>query len=323
MSKISIITTTYNHKDFIKDTIESIINQSFSDRELLIWDDSPDNKTWDIIQSYVKKYPNKIKAWHHQPNKWIVDNINFLLKMVDKKSEYISFLEWDDMFVSDNLEKKLKIFYQYKNIALVYSDLSFIDKNNHIILKSFFDRRNIPFFQNEIISIQKFILQPAWPIASWSTCMIKKTVLEKYNVISLEPSNKKYSVSDYDLYFRVSSENKVFGIKESLTLYRRHQWNLSWSNWWTSDDLEKLIDYYYKQKIINISLYGKKKSWTNIVSVIFALEAWNKKSALKKYIKSFKYWFLSYPLFKIAILWFFILPTVINRKILNFFIKRG
>ncbi len=93
MAIISIITTTYKHQDFIADTIESILMQSFDDRELLIGDDSPDDATREIIQSYVFKYPDKIKARHHKPNKGIVDNMNFLLSQTSPKSYYIAFLE--------------------------------------------------------------------------------------------------------------------------------------------------------------------------------------------------------------------------------------
>jgi glycosyltransferase involved in cell wall biosynthesis len=69
MPKISIITTTYCHQDFIAYTIESILKQTYTDRELLIGDDSPDDATWNVIQEYVKKHPDKIKARHHTPNK--------------------------------------------------------------------------------------------------------------------------------------------------------------------------------------------------------------------------------------------------------------
>jgi len=55
MPQISIITTTYKHAKFIAETIESVLNQTFTDRELLIGDDSPDNETRNIIQTYTKK----------------------------------------------------------------------------------------------------------------------------------------------------------------------------------------------------------------------------------------------------------------------------
>jgi glycosyltransferase involved in cell wall biosynthesis len=50
MSKVSIITTTYNHKNFIALTIESILSQTYTDWELIIGDDSANNDSWDIIQ---------------------------------------------------------------------------------------------------------------------------------------------------------------------------------------------------------------------------------------------------------------------------------
>ena len=93
MPLFSIITTTYKHEKFIADTIESVIAQTLTDWELLIGDDSPDNTTWNIIQPYVTMYPDKIKAWHHSPNKGLVDNMNFLITQVNPDSKYIAFLE--------------------------------------------------------------------------------------------------------------------------------------------------------------------------------------------------------------------------------------
>ncbi len=116
MPKISIITTTYRHERFIARTIESVLNQSFTDWELLIGDDSPDDVTWTIIQQYTKRYPEKIRAWHHVPNKGIVGNMNFLLSQTTENSEYIAFLEGDDLYTRDYLEKKLKIWEQYPEV---------------------------------------------------------------------------------------------------------------------------------------------------------------------------------------------------------------
>jgi glycosyltransferase involved in cell wall biosynthesis len=90
---VSIIITTYKHQDFIANTIESILCQTYVNWELLIGDDSPDDNTWDIIQQYILKYPDKINARHNQPNKGIVENINFLLSQISRESEYIAFLE--------------------------------------------------------------------------------------------------------------------------------------------------------------------------------------------------------------------------------------
>jgi glycosyltransferase involved in cell wall biosynthesis len=116
MTHISIITTTYKHQKFIARTIESVLLQTHTDRELLIGDDSPDDATREIIQHYVVKYPDKIKARHHTPNKGIVDNMNFLIEKISTNSQYVAFLEGDDMYTPDNLEKKLQIFTQYPDM---------------------------------------------------------------------------------------------------------------------------------------------------------------------------------------------------------------
>ena len=322
MPKISIITTTYKHQDFIAQTIESVLSQTYTDRELLIWDDSPDDLTRNIILWYINKYPDKIKARHHKPNKWIVDNMNFLISHICVQSEYISFLEWDDIYTVDNLQQKIHIFEQYPEVKLVYSDLSFIDKNNDIILKSFFDYRNIKLYQNQPIPVGAFILAGAWPIASWSTGMITKDILPKYKIFSLDRDNKSYSVSDYSFYFEIATANHIYGIDKVLTQYRRHANNLSWASWWTSKDLEILINYYHKLWYINLNTYNIKLSWIYIVYCIFALEICDRKSAYSNIRQSISYDKFSFLFWKIWCISLICLPSQITKTILDKFIKR-
>ena len=134
MPRFSIITTAYKHEKFIAATIESITAQSFTDWELLIWDDSPDEETWKVIGSYTKKYPNRIRAWHHSPNKGIVENMNFLISQVSEDSEYIAFLEWDDTYTIDALEKKYATFQVHHDVWLVYSDMDFMNAAGDVTL---------------------------------------------------------------------------------------------------------------------------------------------------------------------------------------------
>ena len=120
----------------------------------------------------------------------------------------------------------MKVFEQYPKVQLVYSDLDFINGNSNIILSSFFNYRHIPFFQNEIISKDTFISLPAGPIASWSTSMVRRQMIEKFPIETLW-DDIRYSISDYDWYFRIATEYPVYGIEKSLTQYRRHSNNLS------------------------------------------------------------------------------------------------
>ena len=241
MSKISIITTTYRHQNFIDQTIEAVLNQDYSDWELLIGDDSPDNKTWDIIQKYTKKYPDKIRAWHHTPNKWIVDNMIFLISNISDDSKFIVFLEWDDMIIPTYLQKKTTIFNKYPDVALVYNNLDFIDDGWNIYDKNYL--KNTPFYlKNQKLYKKDFIDNVFY--GSYSSLMIRNDILLKEKIKN-PTDNKLFSVSDRDLFFRISTKYKCYGIEEALTLYRRHSGNLSTS--WNSriiDDLMLLAEYY-------------------------------------------------------------------------------
>jgi len=67
MPKISIITTTYKHEKFVRDTIESVLAQTFTDWELLIGDDNSPDKTYEIVLEYAKK-DSRIKVWKNPTN---------------------------------------------------------------------------------------------------------------------------------------------------------------------------------------------------------------------------------------------------------------
>ena len=308
MSKVSIITTAYKHQDFIAQTIESILLQTYTDWELLIGDDSGDNATRDSIQSYVNKYPTKIKAWHHSPNKWIVDNINFLIAQSSPNSEYVAFLEWDDMYASENIQKKLEIFQKYPDVKLVYSDLDFVKANWTTLISSYLQYRRIPLFQNKILQADEFLAYTTWPIASRSTWMIRKDVLQSCFVRSIEPQKKNYQVSDYDFYFQVATKYPIYWISESLTKYRRHESNLSWKNGWTSSDLEQLVIYYQKNNLISNLAYKKKIGRTKIVGGFWSFEVWDKKEWIRFLKESFNYWVASYLPYKIFLGAIYLLP---------------
>jgi|GEM_PF-1143464 len=75
--------------------------------------------------------------------------------------------------------------------------------------------------------------------------MIKKAILEKEKIIN-SISDKLYSVSDWDLFFRISTKYNCYGIEKSLTLYRRHSSSISRNNLKLFNDLEIQINKYLR-----------------------------------------------------------------------------
>lgn len=323
MSRISIITTTYNHQDFIDYTIQSILNQTFSDWELLIGDDSPGDETWNIIEWYVAKYPNKIKARHHTLNKWIVDNMNFLINQASKDSEYIAFLEWDDIRDKEYLKEKLTIFAKYPEVKLVYNNFNFIDKNNIIIQKDIFGFRKIKTYQNQKITPDAFVLANVWPIICFSANMVHKSMTEKYKLVSLEPDNKRYGAWDYDFILQVSSHYPIYYTPKSLTLYRRHENNLSGVNPNLIQEISDRILKYYKEHIISKHAYLVRMSHNNMVQSIIYLEKWQRWKSLQHRKDSIRYHRSSYIMMRLWIILLLCLPLSRSKWILSKIIKRG
>ena len=323
MPKISIVTTTYRHEKYIAETIESVLSQSFTDWELLIWDDSPDDAAWRIIQEYVKKYPQKIRAWHHTPNKWIVENTNFLLSQVSSDSLYITFLEGDDVYIPTSLEQKYNIFQSHRSVGLVYSDMDFINSDSQITLYSLLASWGVHIYQDESILPDAYILSKNPLIVSYSSIAIRRDILDKYTPIRNLTGSKTYAVSDYDVIFHIIREYRVYGIKKSLTFYRRHVNNLSANYDWLFADLLILLRDYRDTSKIHTDTYKKKVAWIHILSSITSLASWDKISSWIHLKRSLQEDTSGYILYKIALSIAHILPISWIQKILQKRIRRG
>ena len=218
MDKISVILTSFKHEKYISQAIESIINQSYKNWELLIWDDSPDLKTFSIIEKYL--WDERIKAWHHDKNKWLVENLNFLISKKSINWKYVVFLEWDDWIDSNYIKKKMEIFKEDKNIGLIYNDLIAVNENWNLIQKNFLKSLTLKkFIKWKMLRKKDFLCY--WPYyMSWSSLMIKIDCLDKLYPIK-SYWNKMFSVSDWDVFWKIACENKIYWMEDCLTFYRQ------------------------------------------------------------------------------------------------------
>lgn len=255
MELITVILTCYKQGKYIEDAIYSVINQTYNNRELLIWDDSPDNNCRNIIEKYVKKYPNKIHAWHHNPNKWIVNNMLFLMEQRNKKSEYIAFLEWDDCMFPEYLEKKISVFKENPDVQLVYNELTTIDSEWNIINEKHLQKYAKSFLKEWKIGYKKLIGEVVY--VSWSTLMIKAKIIEKYWIVP-PFSWEKTLISDMYFFNQIANNEHVFWIEDPLVYYRIHGNNTSrniLNSMCFHLDLIKYLDYLNSEWLIDYNTY--------------------------------------------------------------------
>ena len=135
--KIDILMATYNGQKYLVEQLDSIINQTYHNWNLLIRDDNSTDKTLEIIQNYHKK-DKRIKILKdNKGNLGIVRNFEELLK--SSESEFIMFSDQDDIWVENKLDMYLKMIEKIKNKGfMIHSDAILFDKNKSNILKDTF-----------------------------------------------------------------------------------------------------------------------------------------------------------------------------------------
>ena len=123
---VSVIIPNYNHSKYLKQRIESILNQTYTDYELIILDDCSTDNSRDIIHDFKTKSPG-IRTYYNESNSGnVFEQWNYGVSK--SKGEYIWIAESDDYAESDFLEKTVNVLNQHQNTGLVFSDSIIINE---------------------------------------------------------------------------------------------------------------------------------------------------------------------------------------------------
>ncbi len=201
MPQVSVITPCFNASKYISQTIESVINQTFTDWEMIIIDDGSKDNSVDIVEKYSIN-DSRIKLIK-QPNGGSANARNHGIR--EAKGRYIALLDADDLWLPQFLEKQIK-FMKEKNAVCVYSSYKIIDENSKEILKPLICR---PFVNYKKMQITNFI-----------GCLTGLYDSEKYGKQYLDESLKSIR-DDYAYWLNiVKLENTAYGNPEVLACYR-------------------------------------------------------------------------------------------------------
>lgn len=126
---ISIVMPAYNAEKTIEDSIKSVINQSYSDFELIIIDDCSTDSTSRIIERIAKE-DSRIAFYKNPKNSGVSNTRNRAISLA--KGEWIAFLDSDDLWAKNKLEKQLTFIRNIPDAVLSYTSSRFIDADNKI-----------------------------------------------------------------------------------------------------------------------------------------------------------------------------------------------
>ena len=132
MPKISIILPTYNGQQYIGEAIESIIEQTFQDWELIIVDDCSSDNTLDIIRKYEKQ-DLRIKVIHNDVNKKLPASLNIGFKYA--KGMYLTWTSDDNMYLPDALYNMEQYLNDNSDKVMVCARYSIINENGEFLYK--------------------------------------------------------------------------------------------------------------------------------------------------------------------------------------------
>ena len=198
--KISIIMGIYNCEEYLRESIDSIINQTYSNWELIMCDDGSSDNTLEIAREYEKKYPDKIRVLVNEKNMGLNFTLNKCLEQAT--GYYIARQDGDDISLPDRFEKEINFLKSNPQYSLVSSNMIFFDENG-----DWGESHNFG-------EVKKENFLKGSPICH-APCMIRTEDLKSVGGYTVD--KKLLRVEDYHLWFKLFIQGyKCYSLKESL-----------------------------------------------------------------------------------------------------------
>lgn len=258
LMKISVVTASYNYQDYIKETIQSVLDQTYKDWELIIVDDCSTDNSVEVIKSYKD---DRIKLFVNEKNLGLKETVR---RGIEKATgEWIVFLESDDILTSDNIEKKVEIVKKYPEVNLIFNDCEF-----------FGDESKVSDFSIALKKTRKILREKKYPqkmfynfylsnkIFTFSSVMAKRD-----DLLKLDFNSPIDSLLDWWLWVQLAYMGCFYYIPECLTKWRLH----------TDSYIYKSFHYSPKQLQVKIYLeiFKKQKNLFILLFIPFAQIIWH------------------------------------------------
>lgn len=202
--KISIIMGIYNCESTLEECLNSIINQTYTNWEVIMCDDCSKDNTYLIAKRYEEKFKGKIKVIRNKKNIKLAATLNKCLQY--STGDYIARVDSDDICMENRFERQVGFLEENKEYDLVGSQM-LVFSDDKILGK-----KSIPEYPN------KYTQRYSNPFAH-PTVLVRKKVFDRLGGYSTSERNKR--CEDVELWFRFYENNfKGYNIQEALYMYR-------------------------------------------------------------------------------------------------------
>ena len=260
---VSIIIPNYNHALFLKQRIDSVLNQNFQDFELIILDDCSTDASREIIEQY-RNHPKISQIIYNDKNSGGV--FKQWVKGIEKaKGEYIWIAESDDYAAENFLAETLHVLEQDASIGMVFTSTNVVDPHDAFIETSAGSKaesyKQLAAFQNNIdVENASQFLVSEMIIANASSVLFRKTHLLTIDFTELQ---KFVNTGDRFVYLGIALNSKIKYLPQPLNFMRSHEHNTtkkSFENGNIHKDRLRVINYYFDQ------LYRTSSATNNVTA---------------------------------------------------------
>ena len=205
MPLVSVIMNCYNSARYLREALDSIFQQTFKDYEIIFWD----NLSTDGSDKIAQSYGSPLKYFRGEEFLPLGAARN---KAIEKATgKYIAFLDCDDIWLKEKLERQVALLESNRELGLVYSDCHVIDSAGNTAEKTLLSGK-VPFRGMAFSQLFRSNLIPLL------TAVITREALEKVGVF-----NPRYEIAEeYDLWLRIAQYYPIDFIEQPLGKYRVH-----------------------------------------------------------------------------------------------------
>ncbi len=293
MPLVSVIVPSFNHAEFLEARINSILNQSFIDFELILLDDCSPDLSFEIIKRF-ENHPKVAKVIKNEINtghpywQWKKG-----FDLVDPETKYIWIAESDDLAHKDFLKSQVEILENESEVGLVFCASNWIDNNDNIIEQPKHEAIYLRENGNELI--KKEFVKGCF-IYNGSAAVFRKSLLEK---VDSNKISKFLYTSDWLFWVQIISDIVVVRIPNRYNLFRRHDKNTSFK----SD--KKGLQFLEGFQVVNYIIKKYKLNLTNRIKIyifwaqkVYLNTDISHEKALMLLPKSIRFWYFFVPIIR-------------------------
>lgn len=211
---VSVVIPCYNHEKFIQDCIQSVIEQTYQNIELIIIDDGSSDGSVSKIEEMISLCKERFInfEFRHRSNQGLSSTLNEALEWC--QGDYYSTIASDDILLAEKIENQIVYLEENMDYVAVFGGVNLIDQNSKFI-KKIIPRDKELSFQNIILS-NYAILAP--------TQLIRMTALLSFGS---NPYPKHLKIEDWYMWLKLAQIGKMKNIQQVFVNYRQHNSNTS------------------------------------------------------------------------------------------------